>query len=75
MAELTEERRRRLISLSCELMYRVREVDPQRNATWLESIREDWRDLLIILAALADPNVPMSTSLGWTDELVPDDAL
>lgn len=73
MASLTPEREQRLIELSCELIARVREIDPERNASWLESIRPDWRDLLIVLAAMVDPNAPLSTTLGWTWTLVPVD--
>lgn len=71
---MTDERRMHLISLSCELIERVREVDPARNATWLESIRDDWRDLLIVTAAMVNPDAPLSTTLAWTDGLVADDA-
>lgn len=71
MASLTPEREQRLVALACELIERVREVDPERNGTWLESIRPDWRDLLIVVAAMVDPTVPLSTTLGWTWKLVP----
>jgi hypothetical protein len=71
VACLTPEREQRLLELACELINRVREVDPERNGTWLESIRPDWRDLLVVLAAMVDPEAPMSTTLGWTFGLVP----
>lgn len=67
---MTDERRTRLLALACELVERVREVDPARNATWLESIRDDWRDLLIVIAAMVDPVDPLSKTLAWTDGLV-----
>ena len=70
---MTEERQRQLIAEACELIDRVREVDPERNATWLESIRGDWRDLLIVLAAMVDPSTPLNVTLAWTWELVRDD--
>ncbi len=69
MPELTEERQRRLIAEACELINRVRDVDPERNGTWLESIRGDWRDLLIVLAAMVDPEVPVGRALAWTHVL------
>lgn len=71
MASLTPEREQRLIELACELINRVREVDPERNGMWLESVRADWRDLLIVVAAMVDPTAPLSTTLGWTWTLVP----
>jgi hypothetical protein len=45
---------------------RVREVDPERNGTWLEAHRADWRDLLIVLAAMVDPSTPLPVVLAWT---------
>lgn len=71
MASLTPERETKLIELACELIARVREVDPERNGMWLESVRADWRDMLIVLAAMVDPEAPLSTTLGWTFALVP----
>lgn len=71
MACLTPEREQRLIELACELVARVHEIDPERNATWLESVRPDWRDMLIVLAAMVDPESPLSITLGWTFGLVP----
>lgn len=71
MASLTPEREQRLIELACELIARVREIDPERNGMWLESVRDDWRDMLIVLAAMVDPSSPLSTTLGWTWKLVP----
>lgn len=69
---MTEERQRHLIALACELANRVRDVDPERNGIWLESIRPDWRDLLIVLAAMVDPSVPLPVALGWTFPLAGD---
>lgn len=63
---MTEERQNDLIAKASELIVRVRDVDPERNASWLESIRPDWRDLLIVLAAMVDPSVPLESALGWT---------
>jgi hypothetical protein len=63
---MSPERQQQLISEASELVMRVREVDPERNGTWLESIKGDWRDLLIVLAAMVDPSVPFPVALGWT---------
>jgi len=63
---MTEERQTELIALACELVNRVRDVDPERNGTWLKSVEADWRDLLIVLAAMVDPSVPLPVTLGWT---------
>lgn len=70
---MTEERQKELIAHACELIARVRDVDPERNGIWLESIRADWRDLLIVLAAMVDPSTPLPVALAWTWELVRDD--
>lgn len=71
MASLTPEREQKLIELACELVARVREIDPERNGMWLESVRDDWRDMLIVLAAMVDPEASLSRTLGWTFMLVP----
>ena len=63
---MTPERQEHLIATASELVMRVREVDPERNGTWLESVKPDWRDLLIVLAAMVDPNTPLPVALGWT---------
>ena len=63
---MTEERQTELIALACELVNRVRDVDPERNGSWLAGIEPDWRDLLIVLAAMVDPSVPLPVALGWT---------
>lgn len=70
---MTEERQRELIALACELIARVRDVDPDRNGTWLESCRDDWRDMLVVLAAMVDPSVPLPVALAWTWELARDE--
>jgi len=71
---LTEDRQRELIGYACELISRVREVDPERNRTWLLSLtdRDRW-DLLFVLAAMVDPTTPLPVALGWTWELVRDE--
>lgn len=74
MASLNLEREAKLIELASELIVRVHEVDPARNATWLESVRPDWRDMLIVLAAMVDPEATLATTLGWTFGLVPDES-
>jgi hypothetical protein len=66
VTRLSEERQQQLIALACELVNRVRDVDPERNGTWLEAHRADWRDLLIVLAAMVDPTVPLPVALAWT---------
>ncbi len=71
---MTEERQRELIAEACELIARVRDVDPERNGIWLESIRADWRDLLIVLAAMVDPSTPLPVALAWTWELARDES-
>lgn len=64
---MTEERQQQLVELASELVCRVRDIDPERNKTWLMSLTpEDRWDLLFVLAAMADPSVPLSVSLGWT---------
>lgn len=63
---VTPERQEELIAKASELVMRVREVDPVRNSTWLDSVEADWKDLLIVLAAMVDPNVPLPVALGWT---------
>ena len=70
---MTEDRQQRLVELACELINRVRDVEPERNGTWLESLtpRERW-DLLFVLAAMVDPSVPLNVSLGWTFRLASD---
>lgn len=70
---MTEERQRELIGAACELIARVHDVDPERNGIWLESIRGDWRDLLIVLAAMVDPSTPLPVALAWTWELARDE--
>ena len=70
---MTEDRQQQLVELACELVNRVRDVDPQRNGTWLESLTAaDRWDLLFTLAAMVDPSVPLSTTLGWTFRLASD---
>jgi hypothetical protein len=66
VTRLSEERAQELIALASELVMRVREVDPERNGTWLEAHRADWRDLLIVLAAMVDPSTPLPVVLAWT---------
>ncbi len=67
---MTEERQRQLIAWASELVMRVREVDPDRNDTFIASLSPtDQRDLLIVLAAMVDPSVPLPVALGWTDAL------
>jgi hypothetical protein len=72
---VTEDRSRQLIAWACELVNRVREVEPERNRTWIAALSPtDQRDVLITLAAMVDPSVPLSVQLGWTFPLaVPDD--
>lgn len=70
---MLDDRTRDLIALACELINRVHEIDPERNAVWLESIRPDWRDLLIVVAAMVDADAPLSKTLAWTDGLVRDE--
>jgi hypothetical protein len=56
-----------LVALASELVCRVRDVDPERNRTWLLSLPEQDRfDLLFVLAAMVDPGVPLPVLLGWT---------
>ena len=74
MASLTPEQETRQIELACEMITRVHEVDPERNRTWLLSLTEAERFwLLFTLAAVVDPDAPLSKTLGWTRELVPND--
>lgn len=72
---MNEERQTQLIAWACELVNRVRDVDPERNRTWIASLTQtDRRDLLIVLAAMVDTSVPLPVALGWTFPLaVPDD--
>lgn len=64
---MTQERADELIRLASELVCRVRDVEPARNATWLASLSHGDRwDLLFVLAAMVDPSVPLNVSLGWT---------
>lgn len=71
---LTPEQEARQIELACELMARVREIDPERNRTWLLSLTDTERFwLLFTLAAMVDPDAPLSMTLGWTWKLVPVD--
>lgn len=67
---MTPERQRQLIAWASELVMRVREVDPDRNDVFIASLSPtDRRDLLIVLAAMVDPSVPLPVALGWTDAL------
>lgn len=60
----------RLVALASELVMRVREVDPERNRTWLASLTAEERfALLFVLAAMVDPDVPLPVLLGWTNAL------
>lgn len=60
----------RLVQLASELVMRVREVDPERNRTWLLSLTGEERfALLFVLAAMVDPDVPLPVLLGWTNTL------
>lgn len=64
---VTPERAEELVKLASELVCRIRDIDPARNATWLASLsQEDRWDLLFVLAAMVDPNMPLSASLEWT---------
>jgi hypothetical protein len=61
------ERADELVKLASELVCRVRDVDPERNRTWLMSLpAQDRFDLLFVLAAMVDPGVPLPVLLGWT---------
>lgn len=71
---MTEERQRELIAHACELISRVRDVDPERNYTWLRSLTDQDRwELLFVLAAMVDPSTPLPVALAWTWELARDD--
>lgn len=64
---MNPERAEQLVQLASELVRRVRDVDPERNASWLASLsHQDRWDLLFVLAAMVDPNVPLNVTLGWT---------
>lgn len=68
---VSPDRTRELVALASEAVMRVREVDPERNASWIASLSPtDQRDLIITLAAMVDPSVPLPVALGWTDALV-----
>ena len=56
-----------LVTLASELVMRVREVDPERTRTWLLSLTDQQRwGLLFTLAAMVDPDTPLTVALGWT---------
>jgi len=56
-----------LVRLAQEFVMRVREVDPERNRSWLLGLSEEARwELLFVLAATVDPDVSPSVMLGWT---------
>lgn len=68
---VSPDRTRELVALASEAVMRVREVDPERNGAWIASLSPtDQRDLIITLAAMVDPSVPLPVALGWTDSLV-----
>ena len=57
----------RLVTLASELVMRVRDVDPERNRTWLLSLTPEERwGLLFTLAAMVDPDASLTVQLGWT---------
>ena len=58
-------RQRQLVADAQELVRRVREVDPERNALWLAERRADWRDLLIVLAAMVPADQQPEELLAW----------
>lgn len=73
---MTPEREDQVVKLSCELVDRVRQVDPDRNQQWLNSLTAtDHRDMLICLAAMVDPSKPLSVLLGWVHQLHRDDEM
>lgn len=73
---MTPEREDQVVRWSLELIDRVREIDPDRNQQWLNSLTaEDWRDMLVCLAAMADPHRPVSVLLGWVHQLARTDEM
>lgn len=72
---MTDDHATRLIDLACQWVCRVHEIDPERNGTWLQSLSEQDRwELLFVLAAMVDPNSPLSKTLRWLEGLAPHDA-
>lgn len=71
---MTPERERELTQMAMQMVGRVRDVDPERNRTWLLSLtdRDRW-ELLFVLAAMVDPTQPPSVLLGWTRLLARDE--
>lgn len=67
---MTDEKATRLVNLACEWVCRVHDIDPERNATWLLSLSDEDRwSLLFVVAAMADPEAPLSTTLRWLEDL------
>lgn len=61
-----------LVTHALDLVERVREIDPERNRTWLLSLPiQDRFDLLFVLAAMVDPTATPNVLLGWTFPLEP----
>lgn len=57
----------RLVRLACEMVDRVRDVDPQRNGGWWDTLTPmERRDLPWVLACMVDPHASISRTLGWT---------
>lgn len=57
----------RLADLALEMVQRVREIPPQRNLGWWDSLTTRERtDLPWVLAAMVDPGATTSMLLGWT---------
>lgn len=67
---MSPEREDQVVQMACELIDRVRQIDPDRNQQWLDSLSPiDHRDMLICLAAMVDPSKPLSVLLGWVHQL------
>jgi hypothetical protein len=66
VTETADERAERLLAVGLDVAVQIRDDDPEAVARLLQALdRTEMRDLVMVLAAAVDINVPVTMLYGW----------